>query len=138
MVSCEFCEISKNTFFTEHLWTTDSHRMDLQDLSAKKGFFDILKLRLDFLHFQRAKEFFLMAKDNLVKFGADLQRRSGFSASKRMFNILLSDWFLKKCPFRILFSLLGTFQCFYLRYTVQKMKFSIMDSSLNVTKSRYT
>ena len=20
--SCEFCEISKNTFFTEHLWTT--------------------------------------------------------------------------------------------------------------------
>ena len=22
--SCQFCEISKNTFFTEHLWTTDS------------------------------------------------------------------------------------------------------------------
>ena len=22
--SCEFCEISKNTFFTEHLWTTVS------------------------------------------------------------------------------------------------------------------
>ena len=22
--SCEFCEISKNTFFTEHLWTTPS------------------------------------------------------------------------------------------------------------------
>ena len=22
--SCEFCEISKNTFFTEHLWTTTS------------------------------------------------------------------------------------------------------------------
>ena len=22
--SCEFCEISKNTFFTEHLWETDS------------------------------------------------------------------------------------------------------------------
>ena len=22
--SCEYCEISKNTFFTEHLWTTDS------------------------------------------------------------------------------------------------------------------
>ena len=22
--SCEFCEISKNTFFTEHLWTADS------------------------------------------------------------------------------------------------------------------
>ena len=24
MFSCEFCEISKNTFFTEHLWTTAS------------------------------------------------------------------------------------------------------------------
>ena len=22
--TCEFCEISKNTFFTEHLWTTAS------------------------------------------------------------------------------------------------------------------
>ena len=22
--SCEFCEISKNTFFTEHLWATSS------------------------------------------------------------------------------------------------------------------
>ena len=22
MFSCEFCEISKNTFFTEHLWAT--------------------------------------------------------------------------------------------------------------------
>ena len=22
MVSCEFCEIFKNIFFTEHLWTT--------------------------------------------------------------------------------------------------------------------
>ena len=22
--SCEFCEISQNTFFTEHLWTTAS------------------------------------------------------------------------------------------------------------------
>ena len=24
--SCEFCEISKNTFFTEHLWTTASRK----------------------------------------------------------------------------------------------------------------
>ena len=23
-VSCEFCDISKNTFFTEHIWTTAS------------------------------------------------------------------------------------------------------------------
>ena len=24
VISCEFCEISKNTFFTEHFWTTAS------------------------------------------------------------------------------------------------------------------
>ena len=24
MLSCEFCEISKSTFFTEHLWTSAS------------------------------------------------------------------------------------------------------------------
>ena len=24
LFSCEFCEISKNTFFTEHLWATAS------------------------------------------------------------------------------------------------------------------
>ena len=24
MFSCEFCEISKNTFYTEHLWKTAS------------------------------------------------------------------------------------------------------------------
>ena len=24
VLSCEFCEISKNTFFTEHLWATAS------------------------------------------------------------------------------------------------------------------
>ena len=25
VVSCEFCEISKNTFFTEHLWMAASN-----------------------------------------------------------------------------------------------------------------
>ena len=31
--SCEFCEISRNTFFTEHLWTTgfeESHKVSKQ------------------------------------------------------------------------------------------------------------
>ena len=27
MFSCEFCEISKNTFFTEHHWTTASEKI---------------------------------------------------------------------------------------------------------------
>ena len=26
MFSCEFCEISKNTFFAENLWTTTSEK----------------------------------------------------------------------------------------------------------------
>ena len=30
MFSCEFCEISKNIFFTEHLWTTASEWNKLQ------------------------------------------------------------------------------------------------------------
>ena len=31
--SCEFCEISKNTFFTEHLWTTASKQIKLSILN---------------------------------------------------------------------------------------------------------
>ena len=26
LLSCEFCQISKNTFFTEHLWATASEK----------------------------------------------------------------------------------------------------------------
>ena len=37
---CEFCEISKNTFFTEHLWTTAS----------------VIMLILAFSTFQRYKQ----------------------------------------------------------------------------------
>ena len=37
MFACEFCEISKNTFFTEHLWTTGSGKncLNLLPLLAK-------------------------------------------------------------------------------------------------------
>ena len=31
---CEFCEISKNTFFTEHLWTTASINLRKDNESA--------------------------------------------------------------------------------------------------------
>ena len=31
--SCEFCEISKNTFFTEHLWTANSVQRNLTPIS---------------------------------------------------------------------------------------------------------
>ena len=32
MFSCELCEISKNTFFTEHLWTTASENGEYQKI----------------------------------------------------------------------------------------------------------
>ena len=32
--SCEFCEISKNTFFTEYLWTTASGKHHSHKLST--------------------------------------------------------------------------------------------------------
>ena len=31
--SCEFCEISKNTFFTEHLWATASENSFVVDVN---------------------------------------------------------------------------------------------------------
>ena len=31
MFSCEFCEISNNTFFTEHLWATVSGSLLFSD-----------------------------------------------------------------------------------------------------------
>ena len=39
MFSCEFCEISKNTFFTEHLWATASKQVTvpLQCLQTAKS-----------------------------------------------------------------------------------------------------
>ena len=34
--SCEFCKISKNTFFTEHHWTTASSRFEYASELASK------------------------------------------------------------------------------------------------------
>ena len=36
MFSCEFCEISKNTFFTEHLWTTASEFLSFMDEGSSR------------------------------------------------------------------------------------------------------
>ena len=36
MFSCEFCEIPKNTFFTEHIWTTASEI--IQKVASVKNF----------------------------------------------------------------------------------------------------
>ena len=40
MFSCEFCEISKNTFFTEHLWTTASEQNQTNTLSKNTYIWD--------------------------------------------------------------------------------------------------
>ena len=37
--SCEFCEISKNTFFTEHLWTTAS--IECSDLTWRSDYWSV-------------------------------------------------------------------------------------------------
>ena len=38
MFSCEFCEIFKNTFFTEHLWTSafEIRNVECEILAIKK------------------------------------------------------------------------------------------------------
>ena len=40
--SCDFCEISKNTFFTEHLWTTASVDITIAPANVFKNYFLIL------------------------------------------------------------------------------------------------
>ena len=35
--SCEFCEISKNTFFTEHLWATASESCSVNRLNSENS-----------------------------------------------------------------------------------------------------
>ena len=41
--SCEFCEISKNTFFTEHVWVTVFENV-VVDKEARRRFISILLL----------------------------------------------------------------------------------------------
>ena len=43
--SCEFCEISKNIYFTEHLWITASSNSTMQSRWGNKN--DILSNILD-------------------------------------------------------------------------------------------
>ena len=40
MFSCGFCENSKNTFFTEHLWTTASIHYDTIKMKRFSDFWD--------------------------------------------------------------------------------------------------
>ena len=37
MFSCEFCEISKNTFFTEHVWTIASYIQNQRHIQNSIG-----------------------------------------------------------------------------------------------------
>ena len=39
--SCDFCEIFKNTFFTEHLWATASERIPRKNVAANINPFEI-------------------------------------------------------------------------------------------------
>ena len=57
--SCEFCEISKSTFFTEHLWVTASgvasqftKRLKIEDLSKTCNIRKVSSLAGDTNQFQ--------------------------------------------------------------------------------------
>ena len=52
MFSCEFCEISKNTFFTEHLWTTASKSYRPKTAACSK-IVSLLRLFLRFFETQK-------------------------------------------------------------------------------------
>ena len=59
--SCEFCEISKNNFFTEHLWTTASEVIALDwDQYATFGYMDWLMFLFNF-------QLVLMIMKNVLK-----------------------------------------------------------------------
>ena len=47
MFSCEFCEIFKNNFFTEHLWTTASVIWNIQELLSMDENISNLKITTD-------------------------------------------------------------------------------------------
>ena len=51
--SCEFCEISKNTFFTEHLWTTTFalygvQRLGIPTATFQKHYYRLSKCFIEF------------------------------------------------------------------------------------------
>ena len=61
--SCEFCEISKNTFFTEHLWTTASGIM----ITIYDSFHNIIYLMLE-VFFVEQKVFYFLARKSGILF----------------------------------------------------------------------
>ena len=65
--SCESCEISKNTFFTEHLWTTASEP-PLKKIEFKKQFWTILNnfLKISILYIYKRFTVRACANINLV------------------------------------------------------------------------
>ena len=67
--SCEFCEISKNTFFTEPLWTTASFSIII--LSTKKCYSSFLKIGFVF-----QKICFKVKGSKIFKFSSDCPRKT--------------------------------------------------------------
>ena len=57
--SCEFCQIFKNTFFTEHLWTTAS-------TYSNKFWFDSISTQLTFYFYTFVIKHLLHCKKNEV------------------------------------------------------------------------
>ena len=89
MFSCEPCEISKKTFFTEHLWTTASERLGIGFILKKFCFLFIKVTRKNFYyHISFLRDFFCNNSfdTKTIKFNR-FQNRKTF-----LFHVL-SNWF---------------------------------------------
>ena len=64
MFSCEFCEISKNTFFTEHLWTAASEKSFIES-GKKKKIREYKESQLNIYDYESFPEEFRTGKGNI-------------------------------------------------------------------------
>ena len=87
--SCELCEISKNNFFTEHLWTTASESYGIGSILTNLWFAFIKVTRKKFhYHISFLGDFFCndsfdVKQSNLID----------FTIEKRFYFMFLSNWF---------------------------------------------
>ena len=116
LFSCEFCEISKNTFFTKHFWTTASKfvtEMLIFRTSCSQLFFkiDVLKnfaiLELFLIvklqtFFEHLRWLLLNLRDSKYFLAADSRTGfySGFLWKHDLINLRSSDW---RCSVKLVF-----------------------------------
>ena len=98
--SCEFCEISKNTFFTKHLWKTASGKILAKkgESECNKARFDLKKLVVVLHHTYLSDILMMMTKKRLINHrNRQLIKDLSFwhIYIKRLFHTKLSQMFLR-------------------------------------------